>query len=136
MKHVKCPKEVKNMDKRRENTPKVKKIIEVVDLTKSQDVVERKGSVYDLSTLYGERHISDDVINCFSKLLMRKDRKALITNTQFFEQLEKKKWTGISHWKMFGGSRRLSKEWIREVKWLMIPVNRPGHWILLAYNHR
>ena len=72
------------MDKRRENTPKVKKEIEVVDLTRSKDVVERKGSGYDLSTLHGERHISDDVINCLSGLLMRKDRKALITNTQFF----------------------------------------------------
>ena len=136
MKNIKCLKEVNNMGKRTENTPKIKKEIELVDLTRSKEVMERKGSGYDLSTLHGERHISDDVINCFSGLLMRKDRKVLITNTQFFDTLMQKKGTGISHWKMFGTSRRLSKEWIREVKWLMIPVNRPGHWILMAYNHR
>ena len=124
------------MDKRTENTPKIKKEIELVALTRSKEVMERKGSGYDLSTLHGERHIRDDVIYCFSGLLMKKDRKVLITNTQFFDQLMQKKWTGISHWKMFGTSRRLSKEWIREVKWLMIPVDRPGHWILMAYNHR
>ena len=134
MKNVKCLKELNNMDKKTEDTPKTKKEIELVDISRSKKVFHKSG--YDLSSLHGERHISDDVINYFSSLLMRKDRKILITNTQFFPTLMQKKWTGISHWKMFNTTRRLSKEWIREVRWLMIPVHRPDHWILMAYAHR
>ena len=79
MKNVKCLKELNNMDKKTEDTPKTKKEIEFVDISKSKEVFHKSG--YDLSSLHCERHISDDVINYFSSLIMRRDRKILITNT-------------------------------------------------------
>ena len=134
IKNVRCLKELQEMGKKKEGTKTTNEEIEVVDITSSQETFGKRG--YDLSTLHSNRNISDDVINNFSQVLMKKDKDILITNTQFYPSLIERKWAGISHWKCFGTTRRLTKDYIRRVKWLLIPVHQPDHWILMAYNHR
>ena len=134
IKNVRCLKELQEMGKKKEGTKTTNEEIEVVDITSSQETFGKRG--YDLSSLHYNRYISDDVINNFSSVLMKKDKDILITNTQFYPSLIERKWAGISHWKCFNTTRRMTKDYIRRVKWLLIPVHQPDHWILMAYNHR
>ena len=134
IKNVRCLRELEEMGKRKEGTKKTNEEIELVDISSSQETFGKRG--YDLSSLHYNRYISDDVINNFSSVLMKKDKDILITNTQFYPSLIERKWAGISHWKCFNTTRRMTKDYIRRVKWLLIPVHQPDHWILMAYNHR
>ena len=134
IKNVRCLKELQEMGKKKEGTKTTNEEIELVDISSSQETFGKRG--YDLSSLHYNRYISDDVINNFSQVLMKKDKDILITNTQFYPSLIERKWAGINHWKCFNTTRRMTKDYIRRVKWLLIPVHQPDHWILMAYNHR
>ena len=125
--------ELEDSNRRTKEMPKPKMESKVIDVSQSKGTYHRRN--YDWSSLKFDRHISDDVVNSFSSLIMKKYPGMLVTNTQFYPALVNKGWDGVSHWKMFNTSRTLTKEWIKQSRYLAIPVHVPGHWFLMAYSH-